>query len=201
MIIHNFKQGSQEWHDIRKLKMTASHAQAIGNSGKGLETYIYDLCADYLSSAEKEQLDNEHIQRGNELEAQARFVYEAETGNTVQEVGFIEIDDRVGCSPDGLIGEQGLVEIKCPSDREYLKQMVLSSVKSEYVWQIQMQMLLCQRAWCDYVAYNPNFHQPFFIKRIEPCEKKMGSIAAGLGHGKEMIDKILNQYKGVKDAK
>ena len=77
-IIKDIEQGSQDWFDIRKGKMTASHAQAIGNQGKGLETYIYELMAEYFSSGEKEQFSNEHTERGNELETLARQIYELE---------------------------------------------------------------------------------------------------------------------------
>ena len=92
MTIHNFEQGSDQWHEVRKGKMTASHAQEIGNSGKGLDTYITKLMARVFSSGEQEHFTNAHIERGIELEAQARDIYELQTGNIVEEVGFIEME-------------------------------------------------------------------------------------------------------------
>jgi len=79
MKIHrNIEQASPEWFALRLWKMTASHATAIGNNGKGLETYILEMMAESFSSAEKEQYSNEHTERWNELEGQARSIYELE---------------------------------------------------------------------------------------------------------------------------
>lgn len=199
MQIIDVQQGSPEWFEIKKLKMSASHAQAIGGNGKGLETYIYQLCADYLSSAEPEQFSNGDMERGIELEAQARFVYEMETGNEVKQVGFCQLDEYVGCSPDGFIGEDGLVEIKCPNDRLYLRRIVTGKIDPAYYWQMQMQLYVTDRKWCDYVVYNPHFEKRMLIERIEPDLEKIEKIKAGLEKGKQMIQEILDKYKGGKN--
>lgn len=86
MKTHNFEQGTPEWFAIRKNKMTASNAQAIGNNGKGLETYITELMAESYSNAEKEQFTSKDTERGNELEPLARDMYELMTGTTVEQV-------------------------------------------------------------------------------------------------------------------
>lgn len=196
MKILNMEQQSPEWFAARQLRMTASNAQAIGNAGKGLETYIYDLCAEYLSIKEKEHYSNEHTDRGNELEAEARNVYEFETGNTVKEVGFCVLEENVGCSPDGFAGEDGLVEIKCLDDRPYLKMMVEDKIDSKYMWQMQMQMYVTGRKWCDYVVYNPNFGQNIIIRHVERDDKKIEAIKAGLEVGKKKIKDILDKVDG-----
>jgi len=96
MVIYDkIEQGTEEWFSVRKGRMTASCARAIGNNGKGLETYILELVADYYSTGEKEQYTNEHIERGNELEPIARSVYELETGRKVDEVGFIAVGEMI----------------------------------------------------------------------------------------------------------
>lgn len=86
-IIKEIEQQSPEWFKIREGKMTASHAQAIGNAGKGLETYVYDLVAEEYSSAEKEHFTNEHTERGNELEEVARGIYELEN-NVIRRASY-----------------------------------------------------------------------------------------------------------------
>ena len=106
------EQRSSEWFAIRRGKMTASKASVIATGGVGLETYILELMAEYYSNAEQEQLTNKDIERGIELEPQARMAFEFKTGLTVHQIGFIEYNEYIGCSPDGLIGSDGLVEFK-----------------------------------------------------------------------------------------
>ena len=194
MQILNIQQGSPEWHDARKLKMTASKAQAIGNSGAGLKTLILELCTDYLSSKEKENFSNSHTERGNALEDEARTVYELETRNTVLQVGFCVYDNYVGCSPDGFVGEDGLLEIKCPDDKAFLSYIYDRKIKSEYLWQMQMQMLICGRKWCDFVVYNNNFERKFFCTRIGFDESMSDKLLAGFIEGKTMIKDVLDKY-------
>jgi len=194
MKIHQMEQGSDEWFDIRKLKMTASNAQAIATAGVGLETYITNLVSEYLSSAEKEKFSNEHTERGNELEETARALYELEKGEKVEEVGFVELDEYIGCSPDGLIGEYGGLEIKCPSDSVYFKQIISDSIPMNYVWQVQMNLLITGRNWWDLMFYNPNFERNMIIYRILPSEDAFEKLKNGFGKGKKLIKEYLKKY-------
>lgn len=198
MIIHEVEQGSVEWHSLRKGRMTASHAQEISANGKGLETYILTLMAKYYSSAEPENYTNEHMERGNELESQARAMYELEHGLTVDEVGFVEIDEYVGCSPDGLIGEDGGLEIKCHDDKKHFDLATGGKIDSKYLWQVQMNLMLTGRKWWDYVAYNPNFEKSLIVHRIEPDEKMHKKLTIGFEKGKELINTYKEKYEQFK---
>jgi putative phage-type endonuclease len=197
MKIYNIQQGTQEWFDIRKLKMTGSKAQAIGNNSKGLETYIYELVADYYSSQEKEQYTNEDLERGNELEEQARGVYELETGNKTEQVGFIELDEFTGVSPDALVGKDGGLEIKCLNDKRYFKELMSDKRTTDYDWQIQMCLYVTGRKWWDLVIYNPNFKQNIIIYRIESDEEKQEKLKVGLETSKQMIKDLINKYNNL----
>lgn len=190
-------QGTQEWFEIRKGKLTASHAQQIGNNGKGLNTYVHELMAEYYSTQEKEQLTNKHIERGLELEPIARDIYELETGNTVTQTGFIELNEYAGCSPDGLVGENGLIEIKCINDTDYFRHLLygIEEVDTKYLWQVQMQMLVTNRNWCDLVVYNPNFSQSLIIFRIEKDEEKQDALKKGIETGIELIKQIKEKIE------
>lgn len=194
---NNIQQGTPEWFEKRKGKMTASHAQAIGNCGKGLETYILELMAEYFSSAEKEQFSNEHTERGNELEELARDIYSLEQSVKIEQIGFIEMNDFVGCSPDGLIGNDGLIEIKCPNDKEYLTYLLdgEKQIDTKYIWQAQMQLLVTDRKWNDLIIYNPNFKNPMLIFRIIPDLEKFESLKKGFKIGQEKILEIKNKLK------
>lgn len=195
MIIHNMEQRSEEWFAIKKGKLGASHAQAIQAQGKGLDTYILELMAEYYSNGVTESYTNENMERGNELEAQARAIYELETGNEVQEVGFVEYDSYVGCSPDGLVGEDGLVEIKCPTNKVFFAYMLDGKIDTKYWWQMQMQMMVTGRKWCDYVVYNPNYDKSIIIQRVEPDKEAFNKLFQGFELAKFSIDEIKKQLK------
>ena len=111
MKILNCEQRSEEWFNARKLKMTASKAAAIGNCGAGLKTYIRELCYDYFAFPYEKYI-NEAMERGQELEDEARAIYELEKGVEVKQVGLVLYNDYVACSPDGFVGDEGLTEYK-----------------------------------------------------------------------------------------
>ena len=197
MKIHKtIEQGTEAWFNARAEKMTASNACAIGNNGAGFKTYINNLMAETYSSAIKESYTNEDMERGNELEALARTVYEMETGNEVEEVGFIELDEFTGCSPDGLIGEDGGLEIKCVKDEKYFKVLLegIETVLSDYIWQIQMCLYVTGRKWWDLVLYNPNYKKSILILKVYPDKKYIDKLIIGLETGKEKIKLIKDKY-------
>lgn len=203
--IHNVEQGTPEWFALRlQYPLTASNAQAIGNNGKGLETLCWEKAAEKYSSADKEQYSNKDTQRGVELEPLARQMYELETGNTVTEVGFItdEAISKVGgASPDGLVNDDGLFETKAFDDTKHFKAIVEQKktgtfkIESQYLWQMQQQMLFTGRDWCDFVAYNPNYPQSLLIQRV-PADKEMqAQIVDGLKKGEQILKEIEESLK------
>jgi putative phage-type endonuclease len=197
MKVHYFEQGTPEWFAVRKGKMTASNAQAIGNYGKGLDTYIHEMMAEFYSSGEKEHFSSKHTDRGNEYEPIARAMYELERGVTVEQVGFIEFDEFSGASPDGLVDLDGMVEIKSLDDVKYFKHILNGEkeIDSGHVWQIQMGLLFSGRKWCDLLVYNPNFNQSMCIYRIYPDAEKFAELEKGLAKGREMITNIKNKIQ------
>jgi putative phage-type endonuclease len=202
MRIHeNIEQRTQEWHELRqKYPLTASKAQSIGNQGKGLETIVWEQISAKYSSADKDQYSNEHLERGIELEPQARSLYELETCNKVVEVGFVtndNISSVAGASPDGLVNEDGLLEIKCFEDVKHFRMTLEDDfeIESQYLWQMQMQMLITERKWCDFVAYNPNYKKSLLIKRVYPDLIMQEKIKTGLAIGEKLIINIESKIK------
>jgi len=198
-IIHRtLEQRSEEWFKAREKKMTASNAQAIGNAGKGMDTYIYKLMASYYSTRVSEGFDNEHTQRGVELEPIARDIYELETGVITEEVGFIEYSEFVGGSPDGLVSDNGIIEVKCLDDTKHFKVLLHGekAIDSAYKWQMQMLIFITGREWCDYVGYNPNFgNDSLYIKRFFPDPDMHEKLLNGFEKGKDLITKIIQSYE------
>ena len=153
--------------------------------------------AEYYSSAEKENYINADMQRGIDLEPEARLEFEFYTDLDVQEVGFIEYNDFIGVSPDGLIGDDGLIEIKCPNDSIYFKLLLNDNIKPEYIAQMQMQMYVTDRQYCYFVSYNPNFEKSLYIKKINRDEEMIDKLKKGLERGTELIKEIKKNFRKV----
>lgn len=198
MIIHNVEQKSEAWYELRKFRLTGSHAQEIGNCGKGLETYIIDVLASSYAISGSDGYTNENIDRGNILEPEARDVFSFLTGKEVKEVGFIEYNEYVGTSPDGIIpSENGMIEIKCHNNTKHFK-FILNrekEIESKYMWQMQMNMLVGEFDHCYYVAYNPNFKESLLYYKILPDEKMREKLLEGFKKGEEMIKDLQSKVE------
>lgn len=199
MKIYYMKQNTKEWENIRKMKFTASNANAILNRGKGLDTLIKKMITEKYSSGNYEQyvnkFSNEHMIRGKEFEDKARAIYELETGNKVIEVGFIEKNQYVGCSPDGLVNDDGLIEIKNFNDDKYFELLLDGRIEKKYIDQMNYQLYVSEREWCDFFAFNPNFSKkPYFLTRIKRDEEIMKNIEICTN---EAIDKLIQEQDKV----
>lgn len=198
MIIHNVEQKSEAWYSLRKFRLTGSHAQEIGNCGKGLETYIIDVLASSYAISGSDGYTNENIDRGNILEPEARDVFSFLTGKEVKEVGFIEYNEYVGTSPDGIIpSENGMIEIKCHNNVKHFKFILNGEkeIESKYMWQMQMNMLVGEFDHCYYIAYNPNFKESLLYYKILPDEKMREKLLEGFKKGEEMIKDLQSKVE------
>ena len=194
VVRNDFAQRTDAWYAVRLGKLTASKAQAIGNCGKGLETLCWEKAAEIITGKGPEQLENADITRGVELEDEARGAYTLETGNFVQQVGFVQYGEYAGCSPDGLINDDGGIEIKCKNDVNHIKLMVERKVDSGYMWQVQMNLLVTARKWWDFVSYNPNFtDNPLIIIRVYPDKEMQDKLKEGIKKGTKRIKEILSE--------
>lgn len=192
--IYDFPQKSPEWIAIRKGKMTASRASAIGNCGKGLETYITEIMAEKYSSAEPDGYVSRDMQKGIDNEPIAAFKYECERDCTIANIGFIEYSQYVGGSPDGLIGDDGGIEIKCPSDKVFFTYCLTMKIDPTYMWQIQCYLLISGRKWWDYVVYNENFKDSLIVQRVLPDPEKYEKLLAGFVMGEKLIKEIETKW-------
>lgn len=180
MKLYNFRQNSLDWDNIRLGKITASNINTLLSGKKDTkETYIFKKAAERLlgMKCESDNVYTSQMERGHELEPQARFTYELISGNNVNEVGFVEKDSYIGCSPDGLVGDDGLVEIKTKDNHLFMKIKLsgIDAVEKSYLSQCQFQMWICERQWCDLTFYNQNFGEikVFRIKRDEETIKQI----------------------------
>jgi hypothetical protein len=205
MIIHQVEQKSKEWFDLKILyPLTASKASAIATAGKGLRTLCMSKMAEKYSTAEKEYYSGKDTQRGVELEPQAIAIYELKNNVTVEEIGFVTneaISPIGGVSPDGHIGEDGMIEVKCNNDEIHFTEVIelkttgKFKIESGHLWQMQMQMLFTGRKWCDYVRFNPNYKDSLLVIRVEPDLVMQQKLITGLKIGENIIKEIESKLK------
>jgi len=172
MIIHrNIEQNTEAWHKLRHGKLTASDFKSLITEKTqkiASNTKIKDLAykkavetifnyKEWEEASEEVIFNSFDIERGNRLEPIARQEYEARTLKPVEEVGFIESDDGLlGYSPDGLVGENGLIEIKAPRKSKHLETIFKNEVPLEHIAQIQGGLYLSNRKWLDFISYSEN---------------------------------------------
>lgn len=193
MKTYNVEQGTQEWFNLRLGKFTGTDAQIVQCAGKGLETLVYKKASEILSGEFDESFINDDLERGQDGESIARSAYEMERGVRVEQIGFLELNEYVGCSPDGYVGE-GLAEFKCPRQYNYVKTRYTQKIDPCYVWQMQFQMYVSNRPWCDYVVFNDKFHDLIIIRENRD-EAKINKIISGLETGTTLLKQVLASMK------
>lgn len=166
-------QGTPEWLAERAGKVTASMLANVmmKPTTAGYTNYLAQLVCERLTGQPTETFKSAAMEYGTETEPQARAFYELESGNEVAEVGFVPHPAlaNAGASPDGVIGADGLVEIKCPQQAKHMKNLMGGAIDRAYTLQMQWQMECTGRDWCDFVSFNPNFpdHIKVHIQRVE----------------------------------
>lgn len=205
----NIEQRSPEWFAARLGKVTASRIGDIlntlknGNWAASRKNYAAQLVTERLTGEPPEPITNEYIEWGNEQEPRARMAYTSKTGNAVTEVGFIchPTLPMAGASPDGLVGEDGLIEIKCPTKATHIDTLLNETVKEQYEYQMYWQMICTGRKWCDFVSYDPRLPEDMqlFIKRYELDEAKAAHIEEEvkyfLDDVAETVTKLTSKYR------
>jgi len=191
------EQGSEQWHTLRRGVITASHAHCLLTPAK-LKTYQYVILAEKLTGLKKPLLQSGAMEWGTSQESFARVWYEVTTQQKVQEIGFCfhQTEDIVGCSPDGLIKDDGLIEIKCPGSEKHLEYIV-AGPSSEYTAQIQLQLLVTGRKWCDFVSYDPRMpsHLEGHITRVERDEAMILKLERGIQSIKNFITEFTYHHE------
>jgi putative phage-type endonuclease len=206
------EQGTQEWHQERAGKLTASRlADAIAKTksgwGASRANVMATLIAERLSGTPAEGFTTPAMQWGIDTEAEARTAYEFYRDVTVQEVGFVPHPKIAmsGASPDGLVGEDGLVEIKCPNTATQIDTLLGGAVPGKYVTQMQWQMACTGRQWCDFVSYDPRLPAPLnlYIVRVTRDDGKIaeltGDVKTFLAELDEKVAALRERF-GMKEA-
>ena len=170
------EQRTEEWFAARCGKVTASRvADIIAKTKTGYSTsrenYLAQLVCERMTGKPAESYSNSAMQWGTDQEPFARAAYEAAKDVLVDELGFATHPtiSMAGASPDGLVGEVGLVEIKCPNTATHIDTLLTQTVPTKYITQMQWQLSCTRRQWCDFVSFDPRMDEglQLFIKRVE----------------------------------
>jgi putative phage-type endonuclease len=204
------EQGSAEWLAIRLGKVTASRITDVlakGKSGEAAtrEDYRTELVVQRLTNEPGESFTNAAMEWGTQTEPMARIAYEAHANVFVEQVAFVDHPtiEWFGCSPDGLVGETGLLEIKCPASKTHIKYLLGGKPPAKYVPQMQCQMAVTGREWCDFVSYDPRLPEDLqlFVVRLERDVSYIMAmeeeVSKFLGEVSEMYSKLKEINNGV----
>jgi len=199
------EQRSEEWFKARLGKVTASRVADILAKIKSGESasrrnYKIQLVSERLTGEKQETYINQAMQDGIDREFYARERYVQQFGE-VEEVGFIQHPTlEAGASPDGIVGEDGIIEIKCPMGTTHTETLMSQDVPSKYMPQIQFQLLCTGRKWCDFVSYNPMFpeHLQVFVKRVEADADYQKELEVEVKQFLSEVDDVINRLKEIK---
>lgn len=178
------QQGSVEWLMARCGCVTASRIDVVcmkkGKTTAAREKYKLEVLTEVLTGRVTEHFVSQAMEWGIENEGTARTSYELTTDVEVEKVGFVlhPTIKRSGASPDGLVGDSGLVEIKCPNTTTHLEYLLAEDVPEQYIPQIMFQMACTGRQWCDFCSFDPRLPQEFglFIIRLHRNEEVIASM-------------------------
>lgn len=178
-------QGTPEWFAARLGCVTASRvADVVAKTKSGpaasRANYAAQLIAERLTGAAPEGFTNAAMQWGTAMEPDARAAYEFRYDKEVVEVGFVEHPtiEMSGASPDGLVGDNGLVEIKCPNTATHIDTLLGQAVPGKYIIQVQWQMACTGRAWCDFVSFDPRMPESMslFVYRVKRDDTHIATL-------------------------
>jgi len=198
MVIIDVKQGTPEWLAARTGKPTASGFDKIvtmaGAPSKQRQKYLYALAAERITGTKEETFQSAAMQRGVDMEEEARGMYEFISENSVKQVGFCMDDEALyGASPDGFIGKDGLIEIKCPSSAVHVGYLIDGKLPSDYFQQVQGQLLVTGRKFVDFFSYYPGI-KPHMV-RVMPDSKFQMALKAELQAFCKELEAITEQLR------
>ena len=198
------EQGTVEWHLQRLGKVTASRVSDVLSKGKSGESasrknYRTELLVQRLTGQPGESFTNTAMEWGTATEPLARIAYEAEMGVFVNQVAFIDHPSIVqfGCSPDGLVAEDGLIEIKCGNTATHIDWMLDGKPPTKHIPQMQCQMAVTGRQWCDFVSFDPRLPDDLqlFVVRLERDQEYIEAMEAEVKKFLSEVDEMFTKLK------
>jgi putative phage-type endonuclease len=198
------EQRSDEWFEARLGKVTASKIADVmstlktGKEAITRKNYRIQLVSERLTNKKADSFINDAMRIGIEREEDARTTYIFKH-NDVEEIGFVDHPTipMTGASPDGLVGDDGLIEIKCPLTTTHTDTLISGKAPSKYIPQMQWQMACTGRKWCDFVSFNPDFPEnlQLFVVRVERDDTLIQELEDGVKKFLSEVDETVNKLK------
>lgn len=191
--IFDCEQGTAEWFEARRGIVTASRFSDVLAKGQGItrRKYLLTLAGEAITGECAESFSNAHMERGHAMEADARNLYAFAQDVEPEIVGFMR-RGRAGCSPDSLVGDRGMLEIKSKLPHLQLDVLEKGKLPSEHVAQVQGQMWIAGRDWCDFVSYWPRL--PLFCIRVERDDKYIETLSQAVADFVGELDTYIERY-------
>jgi hypothetical protein len=196
LIIYDCEQNSPEWLEARRGIPTASRFSDVLAKGQGItrKKYLRTLAGEILTGEVAESFSNAHTERGHAMEGEARTMYAFAHDADPVLVGFMR-RGRVGASPDSLIDANGLLEIKTKLPHLQIEALEGNKLPSEHVAQVQGQLWVSGREFCDFVSYWPKL--PLFCIRVERDEKYIATLAQEVADFIGELDALVARYQAI----
>lgn len=195
MKFYNIEQNSDEWMDLRRGKFTASSFRDLfmKTTTSTYEKAIYKVVFERLTGESPESFTSEYMERGHDLEPLAVEQYEMIKFNDTYPGGFFELNKWIGASPDRLIGDDGILEIKCPAYNTMLSYLLKKTLPATYYYQVHGQLYVTGRKYCDFMAYHPSLKS--LIIRINSDDEINKLIESKLIESIKLAKSIIKQLK------
>lgn len=202
------EQGTPEWFASRLGKVTASRvADIVAKTKSGYSTsrvnYMAQLVVERLTGVKFETFTNAAMEWGTQTEPLARAAYEVKNGVMVDETGLVDHPTipMSGASPDGLVGDDGLIEIKCPNTATHIDTVLSGDADKRYLCQMQWQLAVTGRKWCDFVSYDPRMpdNLKLFIKRVERDDELIKELESEVVKFIQELDEKVEKLKSIKE--
>ena len=203
MQVFDCQQGSPEWHECRRGIPTASEFATVMASGRGgaesktRRTYLYKLAGEIITGEVTEGFSNAHMDRGREMEADARAAYAFMQDADPEAVGFIR-NGRAGASPDSLLGIDGLLEIKTKLPHLLIETILRGDMPPEHRAQVQGQLWITDRQWCDVAVFWPGM--PLFVHRANRDDAFISVLAAAVADFNSELDEVVARVRSYGEA-
>ena len=207
---YGYEQGTDGWLRARAGKATASRiadiiAKTKTGYGASRTNYAAQLIAERLTGEPYEGFTNAAMAWGTATEPQARAAYAWKHDTDVAEVGFIEHPNITmsGASPDGLVGDDGLIEIKCPNTSTHIETLLSVKVPAKYITQMMWQMACTGRMWCDFVSYDPRLpeNMQMFVQRVPRDGALISEMETEVAKFLAEIDQTVADLRNLYDQK
>lgn len=200
-IHRDYIQGSEEWHAARcglltgsQMKLIVTPTLKVADNDKS-RAHLYELLAQRITRYTEPSYIGDDMLRGMEDEILARQVYQEHFAG-VEQVGFVTNDMfgfTIGCSPDALVGDEGMLQIKSRRQKFQVETIISGAMPDEYNIQVQTELLVTRRAWCDFISYSGGL--PMIPIRVYPDEKVQAAIVAAATAFEAALDEKMHAYR------